>query len=1350
MAAERPPRRKWARRLTYLLAAGGLLGGGTAWLLHQPFVGDFALRKIGEKITDETGLSFEARGVDIALFSGTATIHEVRFGGDLLRVHRVEVQADLWSLLGDNPHIRRLNILGPEVRLDAKRLEGLKLKAHPPRQNSIQFKLGLFELKDGSIEIHEPKWKLAEVRSNFTAKGIGLGPNHVRVEFKATDMAMKAPGGMAKGHAEITADLSESILRLLKADVDFGGQKVEVHGTFEPKTERVSAQAKALLDLLPGLKLAHPASKATGRITLDLGLEGEALKPTWDLRLKSTDLVPGIEHFKAGALDLKALGTFKEAKLHTLTWHSDDGNLELEGEWKKALHTRVTFKAANVDLNPLADFSRVGQAKDLQAFLEGEASLPGDPWSQSAGLDKMKARAKGHIQRVGSRVGEFNASMDAGLLSLNPMNLHLEDLDLSAQASGKLGSRGLEALQAEGRVEADVTRVATALKAWDIVNLDMGGRVKGTTTLKYRRPEGLQLDGVIEILNPRWHSASADRMEGLLEIRGSEMKIQNLLVERSTAGIQGRGYGDIWLTWADLPVGSKQFESCFRVSRLPVSEGLKAGDQGDIPIEGIASGWARIWGPYEALEMEGSGLVENATAYDLSIPAVAADFHMDIAGDRLSLPEFRLAESIPSLALTEAKPIGPLALRGNLEFDLRQDTWWGSFSGTIDSSLMAIPGPRLQADVEGTVEGPWANAFGPRTLPNGELKFRRVRIFAGDQSLENLEGMIHTDRGAAEAWIGQGGATAHILDLRAWDDQGTLRAGGHLRLDEATVDTPRLAARITQDLMTDLRLESDLSATWEPAGFNWVGRVNQLLARFPAFDLTQVQPAFVHGNLAGAQLDLSLEAQERAGNRPTDAKLSTGFLSLTGLVPFTATGPLALEAKGSADLSELKTILDSLMEVDPYSLLADLQPSGTTKVDLQILGTALEPQLEGSLQLDHGRIEVRSYPQSAEGINATVRFHGREVTIPQSDPLRGHLAQGTLTTWGTLTWQLGGLASYDFKVGLEDFQLRDVPVGFEVSGNLEARLAGNDADGGVLRGTIRADHMLYRADINLMDIVLNSGTGTTALSSFDPDDPMARIKLDLDLRLSQPWRFDTNLLKLEGIPQGTFKLLGTLAHPGLKGKMELIPGGSITNLLPAGDVTVERGSIDFSDPAQLNPFINVQGRIDVPPYLVNLSISGRVDKLNLVPTSTPSLRQDEIVAILVDPAAAATIGASSSSQSALNYGIASASTGLIGTLALANFQEQLRRTFSLDRLSVSPRTGSTGTPEVSITVGESFDILGRRVPILYTYHQAGNIKTSSGKGEWRFGNYVLQFGVSAGNTNTVNLTGEIRHTWSPK
>ena len=102
------------------------------------------------------------------------------------------------------------------------------------------------------------------------------------------------------------------------------------------------------------------------------------------------------------------------------------------------------------------------------------------------------------------------------------------------------------------------------------------------------------------------------------------------------------------------------------------------------------------------------------------------------------------------------------------------------------------------------------------------------------------------------------------------------------------------------------------------------------------------------------------------------------------------------------------------------------------------------------------------------------------------------------------------------------------------------------------------------------------------------------------------------------------------------------------------------------------------------------------------------------------------------------------------TLALANFQESLRRTFKLDRVSVAWRTGSGGaSPETSVTVGKSIDLFGYRTPVVVTHQKTGTTATTSGQVEWRFGNFVLQLGVSQSGANGAAPSGEIRHVWSP-
>ena len=117
----------------------------------------------------------------------------------------------------------------------------------------------------------------------------------------------------------------------------------------------------------------------------------------------------------------------------------------------------------------------------------------------------------------------------------------------------------------------------------------------------------------------------------------------------------------------------------------------------------------------------------------------------------------------------------------------------------------------------------------------------------------------------------------------------------------------------------------------------------------------------------------------------------------------------------------------------------------------------------------NGRLQIRTFPQSIEDLSFNLHLKGREATLLESDPLRGRIAQGALKAWGQATWEFGGISSYDFHSQVDDFQLRDVPEGFELYGSLDAELKGTKDRGGLLSGTLRARRMAYQAEINLRD-----------------------------------------------------------------------------------------------------------------------------------------------------------------------------------------------------------------------------------------------------------------------------------------
>jgi len=811
-----------------------------------------------------------------------------------------------------------------------------------------------------------------------------------------------------------------------------------------------------------------------------------------------------------------------------------------------------------------------------------------------------------------------------------------------------------------------------------------------------------------------------------------------------------------------LPPGAESIDMCYQASRLPIEEGMKASGlepelTDSLAITGLGSGWVRIHGPYDRIRIEASALAEAGTVEGLHIPLAMADMDLDLAGDRLSLTDIRIAETPEQLGSLEEAPSGDLALRGGLNLDLKRGTWQGDLKGRIDSQPLGLPGPRFQTTADLQLLGPWSSPEA-KGLPGASLAFSGGRLFFNQlgeegldriQSIEGLHGTVESGPTGLQVRMAMGEHTEPVLSLDVWPKGKAMIGGLDVHVGPQTADTKHLAASLTQDLLVDGLLDLQLDGRWDESGLHWKGQMEHFLGRFDGFDILQERPTVLSGNATQATLDVNLLAHKTLwADGPSSA--DTGTLHLSGQLPFSAGDPLSLRLEGQAELSNLKAILDHVFQIDQDKLLGYMQPKGTAQIDLTAAGSYAAPTLEGDLSIHGGRLIVRTVLQSVEDLDFTVHFHGRDVVILEPEPLQGRLAQGMLQAWGKASWDFGGLTYYDFHAKLKDFEVRDLLEGLELHGSLDASLKG-DGDHGILRGTIDADRMLYQAEINLRDFLLSSSLGGSGvMSTASPDDPLANIALDLDVRLKE-WEFDTNLLKVQGKPRGPFKIQGNLLEPGFKGVMEIVPGGRITNVLSAGDIILEEGSIIFPDPNLFTPRLDLTGRIDISPYVVKLIINGPLDLLEMKISSMPSLRQDEILAILIDPSQAATVGSSASqvNQTSMNSGLAATSSGLLTTLALAELQDQLRRSLRLDRVNVVWRAGTAGNSETDVTLGTHKDLFGLRIPLLATRKKVGDLVTLDAKTEWRPGNFVIQLGVSQSGSDKAGLAGEIRHTWIP-
>jgi len=1353
-------KRKWFRGITYLLVSGAVAGGAVLWTVRQPFFDAWLIGKLDGLVRDQTGLALQAGQIEFHPFQERVVLRDLSIGVDLLKADRLDVQVDLLSLIGHTKHIRNIELENPVSILDARRLARIHLKPRPEHGAAPQVRLDRLQVLGGDLRIQEPAWNLPRARFAYRIYGQGLGPNRLYADVRVPRIRLGEGTDAVDGSLVAMANLSDLALEVKESELRLGGNRVSAQGHYAFDARMVSADVKGRVDLAESLRLLDPKAPRTweGTAGFKAGVRGRLADPAWNLFIDGKNLGSRSSRISPGDVRLEAHGRLDQATIQSLEWRSAQGRLQASGEWRRGVGSHLQFHGEELGLTPLATFVRVGFLDSLSVDLDGEADLPGNPWVPPQ-LDALGVKAEGRFLRAQENVGRLSVDLADGWLSVPDISLEIPEAYVEGSGAFRLGKRSLLSISAKASAETDASLVADILENWNIgegwdrqgraIRLGMSGRAIADAELEWDAPGGVRMKGQVEVETPRWHGAILDQLRADVSIQDDELRIENIAGGKGA----GRAGGSLWLTWRDVPAGQDQIDMNYQAFGLPIQEGLRAADVGDLPISGQASGSVRIHGPYRRLRLDASATVQDASVYGLRIPSGSGSMAYDIAGGRLVVKDARIAESAEQLGSGNEGPTGLLALQGAMDMNLEDETWQVRLKGNLDSPSLGLPGPRFQALVDGRLEGPWLKDYGVVQLPMGSFTFSRGRLFMGQQSLEGFEGKVETGPGSLRGTLAMAGKTAPLLTVEARPQGEGLAGTLDLHVAPDSADTANLAARATKDLLLDAGLDLRLDGAWNPSGLRWSGSLENGIGHFEGFDLVQSSPAVVKGDASGGYLDLALHGQA-AGRAPAAAPPGEpAHLRVSGQVPFSSRSPLDLKLEGVAELANLKSILDHVLQVDEYSLLADLKPRGDAKFDLRLSGPFADPSVDGLLSLKAGKLEIRTYPQSVEDLSFNLHFKGRDLVLLESDPLQGRFAQGAMRAWGVATWDFGGLTQYDLQTRLEDFRFRDLPEGFELDGTLTAALRGTQEKGGLLSGTLLARRMLYQADLNLRDLILASVMGLPpSLMRADPNDPLTRIDLDLDLVLAQPWEFDTNLLKLQGRPVGTFKVQGTLAEPGFKGKMDILPGGRLTNLLPAGDVVLERGTLDWVNSNDWYPTVDLQGQVDVPPYLVNLAIRGNMDGLEMKQTSTPSLRQDEITAILIDPSMASEVGAMStgSTRTAISSGLASTGSGLLTTLALANFQESLRRTLRLDRVSVVWRTGSGGSsPETSITVGKNIDLFGHPTPLILTHQRSGTTTTTSGQVEWRFGNFVLELGVSQSGANGVAPSGEIRHTWSP-
>ncbi len=439
---------------------------------------------------------------------------------------------------------------------------------------------------------------------------------------------------------------------------------------------------------------------------------------------------------------------------------------------------------------------------------------------------------------------------------------------------------------------------------------------------------------------------------------------------------------------------------------------------------------------------------------------------------------------------------------------------------------------------------------------------------------------------------------------------------------------------------------------------------------------------FDYGLQNEGALDASLEQGVLRIGRFTLSGENTR-LSLNGNVDVLQ-GILALRAEGAANLGILQ------------AFTPDIRGSGRAEVTADVTGTFEQPQIGGSAVITDGRLRHMWLPHAIEHIDGRVVFAGSSLRF---DDVTAKIGGGDVRFGGRIG--LAGLWPSQFEITAtgENMELR-YPEGFRSIVDADLGLRGTLEDP-VLSGTVLVRRAEMRQALDLGSGIADfSGSAGGGAASAAAPPAAAAFPLRFDVRLSAPSTIEIDNKQARLTASADLRLRGTFQKPIIEGRAE-VQRGEIW--FEGKRYVVTRGTIDFSNPAKIEPYFDVEAetRVRAPgqTYRVTFRAAGTgPKKLAIELSSDPPLPEVDILSLLLGDAGSSTQDAElrslktpdAAEQNLLVSRSARLLTGRIST----NVQNAVEQTFGLDSVQITPffidpsQQAGRFSPGARLTIGK--------------------------------------------------------------
>lgn len=724
-----------------------------------------------------------------------------------------------------------------------------------------------------------------------------------------------------------------------------------------------------------------------------------------------------------------------------------------------------------------------------------------------------------------------------------------------------------------------------------------------------------------------------------LHVNGSDWKVFRTAVDASPSGaslhnadLEPKSRGRITLNastgltkWAFTNKSPLQVE--LDASQLDVAElAHLAGQQ--VPVTGTLNTHVSLHGTELSPVGRGTLSLTKLTAYDEPIDSVNVDFSG--TGDD--------AQANLNIQL----PAG--TIQGHTNLRLKEKT----YTANLDSAGLQLDKVHALAsknlDAHGAVS---IHASGQGSFDNPQVAatVQIPTLAIEKQTIEAVNLQLNMANHAADATLTSSAlhtginAKAHVALVGDYQADATLDTKGIPLQPLVATYSPDQAASVSGDteihatlhgpLKDQTRLEAHVTVPYLRVNYN---NTIQLAAAAP-----------IHVDYKDSVVNI-----QRSSIKGTDTNLD-----FQGSVPVRGNGPMALLLQGNVNLQIAQLF-------DP-----EVRTSGELRFNINSNGTG--PNIGGEIDIVEASYASGTLPVGLQHGNGVLTLTNDRVNVKS---FTGDVGGGKVTAQGGVAYRPG----VQFDLGLAARNIRLLyPQGVREDVSANVRFTGN-TDNANLGGTVNIGDVSFTPGFDLNNFIGQfSGVASPPSRGFAQN-----VGLNLTVNSTNNVNLVSRTLSVNGA--ANLRVRGTAADPVILGRVTLNSGDIILN---GTRFVLTGGTVQFVNPSQTQPVLNVGVSTSIQQYNIDLRFRGSVDQLQTQYNSDPALPQADIINLLAfgkTTEASANATATPTNQAA---------ESLVAGQVASQVTSRVSKIAGISQLSINPVLAggtSQGPPGANITI----------------------------------------------------------------